>query len=106
MADLLAGQEPPVTVPEQIAAIEREIAMRGRVYPRWVAAGKMTQAKADHELRAMRAALDTLRSLGPPHASLAGALPLILYFPTEADRAEFIALVKEAKPGMAEFVIP
>ncbi len=28
------------------------------------------------------------------------ALPLCLYFATDADREEFIALVREAKPGM------
>jgi hypothetical protein len=49
-----------MTVNEQIACVKREIAMRERVYPRWVAAGKMTKAKADHELAAMRAVLDTL----------------------------------------------
>lgn len=65
MPDLLTGNEPPVTVAEQIAAVEREIAMRGRVYPRWVAAGKMTQAKADAEIRAMRAVLATLQGLAP-----------------------------------------
>ena len=106
MIDLLAGHEQPITITEQLACLDREIAMRERVYPRWVSAGKMTQAKVDHEMRAMRAARDMLRSLAPPHPSLRGACPLVLYFPTDADRAEFIALVKEAKPGMAEFVIP
>lgn len=63
MADLLTGNEPPVTVAEMIAAVEREIAMRGRVYPRRVADGKMTQAKADAEVRAMRAVLATLKGI-------------------------------------------
>ena len=31
---------------------------------------------------------------------------LILYFPTDADRAEFKALVMEAKPGMVAKEIP
>lgn len=48
---------------EQVACIEREIAMRKRVYPRWVESGKMTQAKATAEMRAMLAVLDTLREL-------------------------------------------
>lgn len=50
-----------MTLTEQIASVRREIAMRTRVYPNWVASKKMTQAKADHELAAMRAVLDTLQ---------------------------------------------
>ncbi|MDP3417899.1 hypothetical protein [Falsiroseomonas sp.] len=57
-SDLLA--ELPVPLSDQIAAVQREIAMRQRVYPRWVAAGKMTQAKAEAETRGMQAVLDTL----------------------------------------------
>lgn len=47
---------------EQIACVEREIAMRERVYPRWVADHKMTQKKADQELAAMRAVLETVKA--------------------------------------------
>jgi hypothetical protein len=50
MADLL-----PITLAEQLACIERELALRLRVYPRWVAAGRMTQAKADREIELMKA---------------------------------------------------
>ena len=28
------------------------------------------------------------------------SLPLVLYFPTETDRNEFMAIMREAKPGM------
>jgi hypothetical protein len=48
---------------EQIACVERELAMRQRVYPRQVAAGKMTEAKAQHEIRVMQSVLETLRDL-------------------------------------------
>lgn len=51
---------------DQIACVKREIAMRERVYPRWVAAGKMKQEKADAEIAAMRAVLATLNALLPP----------------------------------------
>lgn len=37
--------------------------MRERVYPRWVAADKMTAEKAARELALMRAVLETLRGL-------------------------------------------
>ena len=52
----------PVTPAEKVACIEREIAMRERVYPRWVEQGRMTQSKADSELRIMRAVLEGLEA--------------------------------------------
>ena len=39
----------------KLACIQREIKMRERVYPRWVASGTMSQEKADLELEVMRA---------------------------------------------------
>lgn len=45
---------------EQIKCIEREIGMRERVYPRWVESKKMTQQKADEEIKTMREVLKTL----------------------------------------------
>lgn len=42
----------------------------------------------------------------PPVKELAGTKPLILYFANEQNRAEFVALVHEAKPGMAQMVVP
>jgi hypothetical protein len=50
----------PIGLPEQIACVEREIALRQRVYPRRVADKKMSQALADKQLAAMSAVLDTL----------------------------------------------
>lgn len=55
MTDLFAP-----TIDDQIACVEREIRMRGSVYPRRVAAKQMSQATADRETAAMRAALQTL----------------------------------------------
>lgn len=37
---------------------------------------------------------------------LADASPLCLYFPTDADRSEFIELVREAKPHMVMKEMP
>lgn len=50
-----------VPIEAQIACVEREIAMRERAYPRWVTQLKMTQKKAEQEVAAMRAVLETLR---------------------------------------------
>jgi len=44
----------------QIAEVKREIALRKNVFPKWIAQGRMTQAKADHQIAAMTAALHTL----------------------------------------------
>lgn len=38
--------------------------------------------------------------------SLKETLPLCLYFGTEQDRAEFVALIREAKPGMISRALP
>lgn len=48
------------TIHEQIKAVEREIGMRNRVYPRRIADGKMSEEKAAHEIACMRAVLETL----------------------------------------------
>lgn len=53
----------PITIERQIAAVRHEISMRNRVYPRWVAAGKMTQAKADEGIATMQAVQKTLEQL-------------------------------------------
>lgn len=44
-----------ITLDMQMACVARELAYRRRCYPKWVAAGKMTQDKADHELAVMEA---------------------------------------------------
>lgn len=40
---------------EKRACAYRELKMRRRVYPRWVADGRMTQAEADREIALMQA---------------------------------------------------
>lgn len=57
MADLLS-----VTLEDQLRCVEREIAMRERVYPGWVKLGKMTLRRANQETAMMRAVADTLRA--------------------------------------------
>jgi hypothetical protein len=64
MTDLLTGALPPVTLAEQIACVERELAMRRRVYPRWVGRGQMKPGAAEEEIRRMEAVLETLKRSG------------------------------------------
>jgi Spy/CpxP family protein refolding chaperone len=61
MSDLFDGRRVPLH--DQVAAAEREAVYRRRVYPRLVAAGKLKQAAADHQIAAMDAIAETLRSL-------------------------------------------
>lgn len=55
------------------ACAQREWAYRNRVYPRWVAEGKMSKAKADHELAVMLAIEQDYRKLAEAEA-VAGRL--------------------------------
>ena len=52
-----------ITIEDQIKAVEREIGMRRRVYPNWVASKRMSQEKADKEIAAMEAVLETLKKV-------------------------------------------
>lgn len=52
-----------ITIERQIECVRREVNMRRRVYPRWVAAGKMSQAKAAEEIEVMEAVHAHLESI-------------------------------------------
>lgn len=54
---------PIVSLDQQIACIEREVAMREKYYPKWVAEHHMLESRAEHELAGMRAVLVTLKSI-------------------------------------------
>lgn len=54
---------PPVPLEVQLACVRREIEQRKRVYPRLIANKRMSEAKADHEIAAMRAVEATLNGL-------------------------------------------
>ena len=64
-----------VTLETQISAVKRELALRANVYPKRIAAGKLTQAAADKETRAMRAVLKTLFQLQAARALEAATTP-------------------------------
>lgn len=53
------------TIPlaDQLAAVQREIGMRRKAYPRWVSLGRMTQQQADRELAVMEGVRSTLAGL-------------------------------------------
>ena len=52
-----------ITLPKQIAEVEREVQKRKDVYPRLVHSCKITQAQADYHLECMEAIKRTLEWL-------------------------------------------
>lgn len=54
-----------ITPAQMIECARRELRMRESVYPDRVAKRRMTQAKADHEIAAMRAILRDLEARYP-----------------------------------------
>lgn len=59
----------------QIKSVKRELALRQRNYPKWVAAGRMTAATAALELASMQGVLDTLHAVRDFQHGAAGADP-------------------------------
>jgi hypothetical protein len=52
-----------ISLDDQIKELQRELALRDRVYPHLVANGKLRQPVADRNVARMRAAMATLRDL-------------------------------------------
>lgn len=52
-----------VSLERQIKCLERELAYRRRVYPRWVSLGKYSQEHVDEEFAALEAAIQTIKEL-------------------------------------------
>ena len=48
---------------QQIACVKREIAMRERVYPKWVESGRMKLDMAEREIATMTAVLRSLEEI-------------------------------------------
>lgn len=48
---------------DKLKCAKRELKTRQRVYPKWVAAGRMDQDKADHEIKVMEAIVADYRWL-------------------------------------------
>jgi hypothetical protein len=59
-----------ITLPEQIACVKREIAMRHSVYGKRVRQGAMNEQGATVEIERMKAVLDTLESINGVHVEV------------------------------------
>lgn len=53
----------PISRDDEIQELERELAIRRRVFPRWVSDGRITQAKADRQIAVMASAIESLHRL-------------------------------------------
>ena len=52
-----------ITLAEQIAEAQRELALRRKCYPQWVKSGKLDAGDAYYQLQAMEAIVKTLQRL-------------------------------------------
>ena len=52
-----------ITLHEQIAEAQRELALRRKCYPQWVKSGKLAHEDAYHQLQCMEAIIRTLMRL-------------------------------------------
>ena len=52
-----------ILIEAQIACARRELEMRKRAFPRWIGQGRISPAKAQHEIAAMEAIVETLLSV-------------------------------------------
>lgn len=93
------GFDHPFSPAEKLARAEEEIARLENI----------TRIQAKQIERLMDARDAEIMKRGPelPHvADLHGAFPLVLYFPEDRERAEFIELIKLAKPHMITRNLP
>jgi len=55
-----------IPLEEQVRCAERELEKRKNFYPKWVSEGRMNQLKADREIAAMTAIVETLKNVKQP----------------------------------------
>ena len=85
---------PPPSFSAQFAELKRELGMRARVYPHWIATGKLKRETADYQNRNLEAAMATLEGL-----ALGKGAPDPL-------RDELVATLKTAARRLEEFGAP
>ena len=59
-----------ITLAEQIAEAQRELALRRKCYPAWVKSGRLAHEDAYHQLQCMEAIVRTLQRLEVEQAQL------------------------------------
>jgi hypothetical protein len=61
MSDLFPETIGDASLDDQLKEIDRELAMRERLYPQWVARGTLRQSTADRQIAIMKAVHETVR---------------------------------------------
>ena len=84
----LRGRIHATTLAERIKCVERELNYRTRLYPRWVANGKLGKVEADYELECMQAVLHTLRHLEGPEPEQAELIDAESKLPAQRAHAQ------------------
>lgn len=51
------------SIADLVECAKRELALRQRVYPKWIASGKLDPRKADHEIECMQAIASRLEKI-------------------------------------------
>lgn len=54
--------DPSPDLHQQIAELERELAMRREVYPGWIELGRIKEATANYRIRCLEAAIEQLKA--------------------------------------------
>jgi len=61
-----------ITIDEQLAEVKRELAMRNKVYPKWIESGSLPKQKADFQILVMEAVLISLQEIARQKAPQSG----------------------------------
>jgi len=92
-----AASIPASPIAEQIACVASEIAMRERVYPKWVNSKRMTAEKAAAELETMQAVRRTLQWLQANEARIKSKVEIITRVESEAAFRAALAAFPDAE---------
>ena len=68
------SQAPTPRIDEQIAEVRRELALRRRVYPDMIRAGKLKRSTADYAMHCLEAVLTTLEFMKTNRATIIAAV--------------------------------
>jgi hypothetical protein len=52
-----------ITLAEQVAEAQRELALRRKCYPQWIKCGKLDEGEAKYQIRVMQAIVHTLTEM-------------------------------------------
>lgn len=84
-----------VPMADQVAEVAREVSLRGRVYPHWIKAGRLSQEDADRQLANLRAALATLEFVARHATGLRALVHFLIATGADADPSRVTTATRE-----------